>query len=98
MSLLDVIDSEFAKAEASVTDVLGFFTGKAREALKAKVAELVADEGKFKAEIQDALAKAKAAALADVEASAPAAAADVSKAVSAIEAAILSALEAHLVP
>lgn len=98
MSLLDVIDSEFAKAEASVTDVLGFFTGKAREVLKAKVAELVADEGKLKTEITDALATAKAAALAEVEANAPAAAAEVSKAVTALEAAIVSALEAHLVP
>lgn len=98
MSLLTVIDDEFAKAESSLGDVIGFFTGKAKEVLKAKVAELEADEAKFKAEIQDAVAKAKAAALAEVEANSPAAAAEVAKALTALESAIVSALEAHLVP
>jgi hypothetical protein len=98
MSLIDDVEAEFTKAESSLSDVIGFFTGKAKDALKTKIAALEADEEKLKGEVKDELAKAKAAALADVQANAPQAATDVSKALEAVEAAIVAALEKHLVP
>lgn len=96
--LAAAIEAEFGKARASLGEVVEFFTGKAEAALKAKVAELAADEIKLAGDVKDELEKAKAAALADVQANSPEAAALVSKYVTELEAAVVAAIESHLVP
>jgi hypothetical protein len=98
MSVLTVIEQEFAKARADVGAAIEFFTHKAEVALQAEVAALKADEAKVAGDVKAALEKAKATALADVQANAPEAAALVEKAVSAIEAEVVAVIEAHLVP
>lgn len=98
MSILQVIENEFAKAESDMSSVIGYFTGRVKAALQQEVAVLKADEVKFQGDLKDALDKAKAAALADVQAADPAAVASVSKYVSEIEQAVLAVIEAHLVP
>jgi F0F1-type ATP synthase membrane subunit b/b' len=98
MSLLTAIEQEFAKARADVGAAIEFFTHKAEVVLQQEVAALKADEAKIAGDVKDALEKAKATALADVQANAPEAAALVSKAVSDIEAEVLAVITAHLVP
>jgi F0F1-type ATP synthase membrane subunit b/b' len=98
MPLLQTIEQEFAKARADVGAAIEFFTHKAEAALQAEVAALKADEAKIAGDVKDALEKAKATALADVQANAPEAAALVSKAVSDIEAEVLAVITAHLLP
>ena len=98
MSLLSTIEAEFSKARADVGAAIEFFTHKAETVLQAEVAALKADEAKIAGDVKDALEKAKATALADVQANAPEAAALVSKAVSDIEAEVLAVITAHLVP
>lgn len=98
MSLLQTIEAEFEKARADAGAIFEFVTHKAEKALQDEVNVLKADEAKVAGDVKDALEKAKAAALADVQANAPEAAALVSKAVSDIEAEVLAVITAHLVP
>lgn len=96
--LAAAIEAEFGKARASLGEVIEFFTGKAEDALKSKVAELEADEIKMAGDVKDVLGKAKATALADVQANSPEASALVSKYITELEAAVVAAIEGHLVP
>jgi hypothetical protein len=98
MSLVQTIESEFAKARSDLGSVIEFFTGKVEAALKTEVAVLKADEEKLVGDLKDAVEKAKAAALEAVQQEDPAAVAAVSKAVAAIEAEVLAVIEKHLVP
>lgn len=98
MSLLSSIEAEFAKARADVGAAIEFFTHKAEAALQQEVQALKADEAKLLASVKDAVEKAKATALAEVQANAPEAVAVVQKAVTDLENAVVAVLEAHLVP
>lgn len=98
MSLLTAIEAEFTKARADVGAAIEFFTHKAEQALQAEVTALKADEAKLMDDLKQAVADAKATALAQVQQSAPEAAALVSQVVTDVENALVAVLTKHLVP
>ena len=72
-------------------------TGRAEAVLEQEINSLKADKASVIADVNKALAEAKAQALAAVQADAPEAAAEVTKGLAVVEQAILAALGAHVV-
>jgi hypothetical protein len=97
MSFIDTFDAEWAKIKSDLSARIDEATGKAEAVLEQEINALKADKATVIADVSTTLSKAKAEAVAAVQANAPEAVAEVQKALAVVEQAILSAIGAHVV-
>lgn len=98
MSVLTTIEAELVKIRDGVKAEVEKLVTAGSDVLRTEVAVLKADEEKLVGDLKDAVGKAVAAVVAQVQKDEPAAVAAVQNAASAIEAEILAVIEQHLVP